>query len=138
MLLTIASNANRGSAEKLLPRGIVAEGVPLRVEIRRIGKAEHVGQAGHALPDQRVAEKDHLKSGVLENLEFARMEHLHFAQRGPDNWGSRKCEAERCVCLRAGGVMRGQPSKATSSEASIRRNAGDEAGALQKGSAAFT
>ena len=66
-----------GIGRKLLPRWIVAEDIPLRIQFRGVGKAEHVGQAGHALTDKRVSEEDHLKSGVFEDFELAGVEHLH-------------------------------------------------------------
>src|ERR1017187_171376 len=51
---------------ELFPVGMVAEGVPASVVLVEAGEAEHVGEAGHAGADERVAEKDGMKAGGLE------------------------------------------------------------------------
>src|ERR1035437_11010573 len=61
---------------------MVAEGVPAGVVLVEAGGAEHVGEAGQAGADERVAEKDGMKASGLETGELAAMEHFDLADVG--------------------------------------------------------
>src|ERR1700734_2276071 len=63
----VAYNWVKGEARvggKLLPGWVIAEDIPLGVELGQIGKAEHVSKVGHARAYERIAEEDGMETGV--------------------------------------------------------------------------
>ena len=71
-----------GVGGELLPGGIGDEGGPVGLKFLGVGEGEHVGEAGHARPEEGLAEEDGMQTCSLEDVELAVVEHFQFADRG--------------------------------------------------------